>query len=66
MRERADQIGAVLHIESQPSLGTSVRLTIPVNGAAGGRALKRAAAAARHAAQRLARVLATSHRGVLI
>jgi signal transduction histidine kinase/ligand-binding sensor domain-containing protein len=66
MRERAAQIGAVLHIESVPSLGTSVRLTIPVNGAAGGRALKRAATAALHAAQRLARVLATSHRGMLI
>jgi signal transduction histidine kinase len=55
MRERAAQIGAVLHVESRPSLGTSVRVTIPVNAAEGGRGVQRAAAAVRRAALRLAR-----------
>jgi signal transduction histidine kinase/ligand-binding sensor domain-containing protein len=55
MRERAAQIGAVLHIESLPSAGVSVTLTIPLNGAAGGHALGRPAAWARGAAQRISR-----------
>jgi nitrate/nitrite-specific signal transduction histidine kinase len=35
MRERASQLGAVLRIDSQPGQGTTVGLTLSLNGAAG-------------------------------
>jgi signal transduction histidine kinase len=63
MRERAAQIGAVLHMESRPLGGTSVTVTVPL--ADGGLATARPAAIARAAARRIAKLRGIARRGVI-
>jgi signal transduction histidine kinase len=56
MRERAAQIGAGFRVESRPSAGTSVTLTVPTEPAEGGRLIARAAAALRRGRRRMSRL----------
>ena len=53
MRDRAAQLGTVLHVESRPGNGTSVSLTLPLKSGRRRRALRRVAELARRGVQRV-------------